>query len=160
MIIFQKILWRLKNSWLDPAWPRYFLAGSFETGGWFNRADSRIFFPPTIDRYRSIDREREKKANETRGNEIRDRGAMMIDSVPKDDSGKSICRAAPLSFRQLHNVPPTKHRVVEEEEKKKKKRDGKRTRPDIEPVASILFREIFLPNGRKIYIKFLINLNR
>lgn len=115
------------------------------------------YFLPAHDRSLSIQREREEGERNERQ---RDRGAMMIDSVPKDDSGKSICRAAPLSFRQLHNVPPTKHRVVEEEEKKKKKRDGKGTRPDIEPVASILFKEIFLPNGRKIYIKFLINLNR
>lgn len=104
------------------------------------------YFLPAHDRSLSIQREREEGERNERQ---RDRGAMMIDSVPKDDSGKSICRAASLSFRQLHNVPPTKHRVVEEEEKKKKKRDGKGTRPDIEPVASILFREILLPNGTK-----------
>lgn len=137
---------------------RSFVAGSFETGP---EDDSigpiRDIFCQRSSRPRSIAIDEREKKNETRGNEMRDRGAMMIDS--KDDSGKSICRAAPLSFRQLHNVPPTKI-VSWKREKKKEKRDGKGTRPDIEPVASILFEEISISrNGtkRKNKISFAIN---
>lgn len=140
---------------------RSFVAGSFETGP---EDDSigpiRDIFCQRSSRPRSIaidEREREKERNERQ----RDARSWRDDDRlrSKDDSGKSICRAAPLSFRQLHNVPPTKI-VSWKREKKKEKRDGKGTRPDIEPVASILFEEISISrNGtkRKNKIPFAIN---
>lgn len=90
---------------------------------------------------------------------MRDRGAMMIDSVPKMiQANRSAAR--PL-FPFVSNIMFRPRRSCRGRGKKKKeKRDGKGTRPDIEPVASILFKEISISrNGtkRKNKISFAIN---
>lgn len=139
---------------------RSFVAGSFETGP---EDDSigpiRDIFCQRSSRPRSIAIDEREKKNETRGNEMRDRGAMMIDSVPKMiQANRSAAR--PLFPFVSYIMFRPRRSCRGRGEKKKEKRDGKGTRPDIEPVASILFEEISISrNGtkRKNKIPFAIN---